>query len=347
MITISHTHADGTLVEGSRKGDGVYELLKGLYGNWRYFPSLRQIGIGQSRDKAADTYKINRAAEALRAAGHEVTVEIDEGDRRSFAEAEADRYARAEDRAEYHEELAGVAQSRADGHWNAERGILDMIPMGQPILVGHHSEGRHRRDLARADSHMRHGLEEIGKRDYHEGRASSAERFKAVRENIPVTLRRIEKLEAEERQLVRRRDGSGKAMHGEDTPATGAYLERLTVRLADIAEELAYWRKHVADQEEAGLKIWSRADFAKGDFVRTRGRWYQVERVNPKSLSVPSGINDHLLAVVTRAEVVHAMGPSQWVNKITYDDVTGRQSADEMAAIVAESDRRLAESAAS
>lgn len=29
-LIIRHTHADGTLIEGSRKGDGVYEILKGL-----------------------------------------------------------------------------------------------------------------------------------------------------------------------------------------------------------------------------------------------------------------------------------------------------------------------------
>ena len=53
MITIRHTRKDGTLIEGSRKGDGVYDVLRGLHDNWRYFPSLRQIGLGQSRDKAA------------------------------------------------------------------------------------------------------------------------------------------------------------------------------------------------------------------------------------------------------------------------------------------------------
>ena len=26
-IKITHTHADGTLIEGSRKGDGVWEIL--------------------------------------------------------------------------------------------------------------------------------------------------------------------------------------------------------------------------------------------------------------------------------------------------------------------------------
>lgn len=33
------------------------------------------------------------------------------------------------------------------------------IPFGQPILVGHHSERKHRRTLERADNHMRQGIE--------------------------------------------------------------------------------------------------------------------------------------------------------------------------------------------
>jgi hypothetical protein len=34
-----------------------------------------------------------------------------------------------------------------------------MIPFGQPILVGHHSEGRARRDQGRIESGMRAGVE--------------------------------------------------------------------------------------------------------------------------------------------------------------------------------------------
>lgn len=35
------------------------------------------------------------------------------------------------------------------------------IPLGQPILVGHHSERRHRRDLERLDNHVRKGVEAL------------------------------------------------------------------------------------------------------------------------------------------------------------------------------------------
>src|SRR5580704_6278309 len=99
-ITIRHTHADGTLVEGTSRGDGTAAILKAH--RFRWFPSIAMWGIAQSRDRLAQTGRIEIAAKALREAGHEVTVEIDESDRRSFAEAEQERYDRAEARADYH-----------------------------------------------------------------------------------------------------------------------------------------------------------------------------------------------------------------------------------------------------
>jgi len=71
MITIRHTHADGTTVEGSRKGDGVYDILRQPPHRFRYFPSTRTIGIQASRDKLPQQDRINAAAGALRAAGFE------------------------------------------------------------------------------------------------------------------------------------------------------------------------------------------------------------------------------------------------------------------------------------
>lgn len=341
-ITITHTHAEGTLIEGSRKGDGVWEVLKGMHDNWRYFPSLRQIGLGQSRDKAAKTWVIERAADALRKAGHEVTVTVDESERRAFAEAEAERYERAEDRAAYHGEVADSAAAKSEAAWNAEHGILDMIPMGQPILVGHHSERRHRRDLERAESLRRRGMAEAERAEHHEQRAEAAERFQARRESIPTTLRRIEKLEAEERDLKRRLDGrldyqdDGQGGHKLAlVKPQGEYLGRLQVMAADVADQLAYWREHVAKREAEGVKVWTRADFTKGDYVRFLGTWYEVVRVNAKSVTIPAMIND--------GPIVHKDGNRcTWTDTVPYHKVTGRKSAAEIAEILAAADAKAA-----
>ncbi|MCX4792205.1 hypothetical protein OG369_41065 [Streptomyces sp. NBC_01221] len=42
-----------TLIEGGRKGDGVFEIIR-RHG-FRYFPSLRQLGISRSCDRAAQS----------------------------------------------------------------------------------------------------------------------------------------------------------------------------------------------------------------------------------------------------------------------------------------------------
>jgi hypothetical protein len=53
------------------------------------------------------------------------------------------------------------------------------------------------------------------------------------------TLRRIEKLKAEARQIQRRLDGTDQD-YGDATPAaTNGYRDRLTRRAADIAAEIA------------------------------------------------------------------------------------------------------------
>lgn len=62
------------------------------------------------------------------------------------------------ERAERRDQEAREAAAKAGA-------IADRIPMGQPILVGHHSERRHRRDLDRIDRNMRAASEAAGEAD--------------------------------------------------------------------------------------------------------------------------------------------------------------------------------------
>jgi hypothetical protein len=67
-----------------------------------------------------------------------------------------------EARRERLERAAEKAENRAAGFFRKGdlREEVSGIPLGQPILVGHHSERRHRRALERADNAMRRGIEE-------------------------------------------------------------------------------------------------------------------------------------------------------------------------------------------
>jgi len=70
--------------------------------------------------------------------------------------AYADKLERKRDRLEAR---SSKAAAQAAASFGTARRIGDMIPMGQPILRGHHSEGRHRRDIAKIDRSMRKGIE--------------------------------------------------------------------------------------------------------------------------------------------------------------------------------------------
>ena len=297
-ITITHTHAEGTLIEGSRKGDGVWEVLKGLGGNWRYFRSLGQIGLGQSRDKSAQTWKIERAAKALRDAGHDVTVTVDESQRRDVATIEADRAERAEARAERYDARAERTGAKANADYEQARQMGEAIPFGQPMMTDHYSYGRDRRYRDRIHNTYGRAFAGMDEAKRLEERAQAAEATQSHRESIPTTLRRIEKLEADARRIQRRLRWRGPARQRRQRRPQMAlvkpgdsYRARLEVLAADLAEQISYWREHVAKAEANGAKVWSKADFTRDDFALSRGTWYQVQRVNAKTLTVMWGTN--------------------------------------------------------
>ncbi len=324
VITITHTRADGTLLEGSRKGDGVWELVRPHRFTWgRSLPGV--LFIRQSRDKQADRWSIRHAAAALRKEGWTVEIDIDEDTRRTFAEAEQERYDRAAERADRFDDYASNAAARSNAAYAGVKAISDGIPMGQPILVGHHSERRARRDVERMDAGMRRSVDEGKKAEHYAGRAQAAEHYEAFRKNPPRTLRRIAKLEAELRGVERWL--AGKSNEGYTRSLTPDTVAELNRRKAELTEQIDHWRGIVAQAEADGFKVWSRDDFKKGDFVYYRGTWYEVLRVNPKSVTIP-----HIHNGVGRTVVRKGDGHLDWTWKAPYDEVSGRRTAEEQAA---------------
>ncbi|WP_228980183.1 DUF3560 domain-containing protein [Streptomyces sp. DH12] len=283
-VTITHTRADGTLLDGSRKGDGVFEVVRPF--GFRPFRSLGVLGIQHSRDREADYWRINRAIAALRGAGYEVTVEIDETKRRSFAEAEAERLERAGDRAERYSDRADRAASNSTTRYKAAMGALDGIEPGQPILVGHHSERRHRRAIERSDNNMRKSIEEQNKATHYGYRAEAAEQYEDRRYDPNRTRRRLEKLRADLRRVERQRERASNT-------------SRYDRQIEDLKEQIAYWEGVVEKARQDGVKLWEADDFAPGDFARYGGTWYQVKRVNPKTLSIAWNLRLASKAVMT------------------------------------------------
>lgn len=67
--------------------------------------------------------------------------------------------AKKERKRERLEAAAGRARAESSARLSSARRLGDAIPFGQPILVGHHSEKRHRRDIEKIDRNMRKGFE--------------------------------------------------------------------------------------------------------------------------------------------------------------------------------------------
>lgn len=72
---------------------------------------------------------------------------------------------RREARAEKLREWSGKRADKSDAAYQEARRTADGIPFGQPILVGHHSEARARRDAQRIHDKMRASIEHADKAD--------------------------------------------------------------------------------------------------------------------------------------------------------------------------------------
>lgn len=119
---------------------------------------------------------------------------------------------RAEQRAERFEDYsANRAQDAANAHKTVE-GICEHIPLGQPILVGHHSERRARKDAERIENGMRKAVKMWEQSKYWTDRAASAVRHAKYLERPDVRARRIKKIEAEKRKQERNRAEAEQAL---------------------------------------------------------------------------------------------------------------------------------------
>lgn len=299
-LVICHTFAGGSIVTGTARGDGAGPVLKPL--GWRWSARIPtgddEFGawyLRGSRDRLARRPVLEDTAAALRHAGFTVTVEVDNTPR-PMEEAEADRAQRMTDRADALQDTADRRAREAQAKLDRADRMAEHIPLGQPILVGHHSEGRDRRYRARMHRLDEHGVELSRQARQTAARAETAAGHMTHRHTPETVANRIRELAAEARRIdraaVRRRAAVGPDGDGD------AWLVELHERAAANAEQLRYWtdvrERQVADGTVTNYR---RGDIAVGDLIRRRGIWLPVVRVNPVSVCVPSPIGTWTITV--------------------------------------------------
>ncbi|WP_433635622.1 DUF3560 domain-containing protein [Nocardia sp. CA-120079] len=323
-ITFVHTRQLGTLVYGTFRDKAIGEALTEYPCNFSFdrydsLPEDDELGwpawyLPHSRRRRHNRYAIDTAAERLRELGHEVTVTIDDTTPAvGFAEFRQEKYDRADLRAAALAYRARRKDWESNAIQSANRSTYEQLN-GQPILVGHHSERRHRNLLDRL--WQREG-KAIGLYRESQGlfaRAAAAEIMQAAAEDPGTTQRRLKKIEAELRKLER------------DINAC-TNVHAIAIYRADLCETLeehAYW---TAVLEASGVKVWGPDDFAKGDFVLARfGVWHEIGRVNKTSISV-AGRYTVGSKVVRLTDLENGRPVS--VQPLPYDEVRGHLSAEE------------------
>ena len=292
MLTITHTHAEGTLIDGTAKGDGTAEVLKA--NGWRWGRSIATWFIPNSRDHLPNHWKITRTAAALRTAGFDVETSVSV-DHRSTADVEADKIARQADRVAALDAKADRSSAADDAASNRARAALDRLPEGgEPIHVGHHSERRHRNAIAKADTAMRRSVEASREAAHARGRAEAAS-YTTDSRYAPVTVaNRIDKLAAEIRKMERRitepRYDEERGYVSATAEQQEATATRLAPYIAEKRDQLAYWEGVRAAQIASGKATGHSKDtIKKGDRVKIRGHWCEVVRTNAKTVTVTTG----------------------------------------------------------
>ena len=113
---------------------------------------------------------------------------------------------RAEDRAERFSEYKEKRTEDAANAREAVKAISNNIPFGQPILIGHHSERKARKDAERIENGLRKVVQMWDTAEYWKRRAAGALRHAKHKERPDVRARRIKGLEADKRKQERMYD---------------------------------------------------------------------------------------------------------------------------------------------
>lgn len=264
-LMITHSHEEGTLIEGTVRGDGSAEVLKAA--GWRWSRLLGSWYVRGSRDRMANRELIDRTAAALRASGFEVEVDVD--DRwRPTAEVEADKVARWSARAEALTAKASRQSSTATATAERTRELADLVPFGQPILADHYSAPRMRRFYEKIEQGSRKAYEQAAEADQTAARARAAEAHVRHHESPYTVANRIDRLTRELRKAERA--GSTRAEH--------------------LRDELTYWQEVRAGQLARGEAIeYGPETVTAGDMVNIGSSgWWVVHRANPTTVTLRS-----------------------------------------------------------
>jgi Domain of unknown function (DUF3560) len=96
---------------------------------------------------------------------------------------------RAKNKTEKYSNWGASAEKQSDQYYERSNKDRDFLSLGEPIKIGHHSEGRHRRAIEQANNNMRKCVELSDKAEEHESKAEYwARRVNDINLSMPESL---------------------------------------------------------------------------------------------------------------------------------------------------------------
>ncbi|OZM70740.1 hypothetical protein CFN78_24050 [Amycolatopsis antarctica] len=299
-LTIHHDYESGTTVEGTTRNSPAHAALK-AHPSWTWSRYATAWLLRSSRHRQSKPYAIAEIERVLTEAGYTVEREINDT-MPSVEQQETDLADRMDDRVDRLTERAGNHQAQADATRAKADQVFHNIPMGQPLLVGHHSYKADRNRRERAWNQLGKSIKQGEYADELARRAETASHHMGARHNPVTVANRIEKQEADRRRLQRELDGepgwvtepgeNGQPRHrwGIQHPseARAVYLRR---EITTLTEQIDYWNGVYAQLQAEGKASTLGPDtVSTGDWVLYTNMWMRVRRVNKKSVTVPNPV---------------------------------------------------------
>ena len=120
----------------------------------------------------------------------------------------ADYEDRRQRRIERYEELSKKANVEAEARSNSTANRILSLTPGQPILIGHHSEKKHRRLIEKAHNDIKKSIELSDKSEYYKGKVESVSNSKVIYDDDPMAIQKLrnklERLENERASIKAR-----------------------------------------------------------------------------------------------------------------------------------------------
>lgn len=209
----------------------------------KYMPNVFLAKCEEQHEKGEEIILTTRYGKENPSIVHNLIFERDGFYYYSITRADGfDARERAARKAERLKGFADNAKSRGDKYYEKSNTHKDFLSLGEPIKIGHHSEGRHRKIIKQAQDNTQKWVEELDKADTYEQRAAYWER-KAENEinlSMPESIEYFKyKLEKAEKTHAGMKDGS--------IPRAHSY-------------SLTYAKKEVNEAKkkyETALKLWA------------------------------------------------------------------------------------------